>query len=374
MQLGDLAIDFVQSVLQPIQLVLDVDPLLLEIRKRRRPLTSSAVISRHRAVIVRHHRFGPKRGANALDFDPDPRAPLPVAWLYFLHQLFDDDIESLDLLQDWFGYSLVADTSQQKMLLIVGPRRSGKGTIARVLTQLVGTGNVCGPTTSSLAGSFGLQPLIGKSVAIVSDARFTGDYIPIVAERLLCISGEDSLSVDRKYLGSVNMKLLVRFLFLSNELPKLNDASGALAGRFLILRLTDSFFGREDRELTKKLLVELPGILNWAIGGWHRLRERGHFHMPQSVEDAVQDLENLASPVRAFVQKACIVRAGCRVSLDDLYGEWRKWCTQDGRNLVGTKQSFGRNLAAAVPGVVRRRGTDQQAFYEGIGLKGSSIW
>jgi len=34
-------------------------------------------------------------------------------------------------LQDWFGYTLSPDTSQQKMLMIVGPTRSGKGTIGR---------------------------------------------------------------------------------------------------------------------------------------------------------------------------------------------------------------------------------------------------
>lgn len=73
-------------------------------------------------------------------------------------------------LRTWFGYCLTGDTSQQKMLLIVGPKRSGKGTIARVLTRLIGNGNVSGPTTSSLAGPFGLQPLIGKTLAIVSDA------------------------------------------------------------------------------------------------------------------------------------------------------------------------------------------------------------
>ena len=73
---------------------------------------------------------------NSLEFDPDVAAPAPVGWHQFLHQLFDGDIESLDLLQEWFGYCLTGDTSQQKMMLMVGPRRSGKGTIARVLTRL----------------------------------------------------------------------------------------------------------------------------------------------------------------------------------------------------------------------------------------------
>jgi putative DNA primase/helicase len=60
------------------------------------------------------------------------------------------------------------------MLLVVGLKRSGKGTLARVLKALVGEDNVAGPTLSSLATSFGLWPLLGKTVAVVSDARLSG--------------------------------------------------------------------------------------------------------------------------------------------------------------------------------------------------------
>jgi putative DNA primase/helicase len=306
---------------------------------------------------------------NALDFDPDPAARTPRAWFAFLHQLFDGDVQSLDLLQEWLGYCLTADTSQQKMLLIVGPRRSGKGTIARVAARLVGRSNVCGPTTSSLAGNFGLQPLIGKSLAIVSDARFSGENISTVVERLLCISGEDAVTVDRKYLPSVTLKLPTRFMFLTNELPRLGDVSGALVGRFVVLHLTESFYGREDTRLTEKLLAELPGILNWAIEGWQRLRERGRFVMPQSSADAVTDLEDLSSPVAAFVRDACSVGPENRVDVDELYSAWQGWCETQGRKVVATKQVVGRDLIAAVPTVKRRRGTGQRAFYEGIALK-----
>jgi len=305
---------------------------------------------------------------SALDFDPVPNAPAPLVWFEFLHQLFDGDIESLDLLQEWFGYSLTGDTSQQKMLFIVGPRRSGKGTIARVLRQLVGPGNVCGPTTSSLAGQFGLQTLIGKTLAIVSDARFSGDNIITVVERLLCISGEDAVSVDRKFLGSVTMKLATRFMFLSNELPRLNDSSGALAGRFMILRLTRSFYGHEDTQLTDKLLAELPAILNWAIVGWQRLHHRGHFLMPQSTADALLDLQELSSPVTAFVREECVVASGQRAWVDDLYGAWVSWCGREGRTVVTNKQTFGRDLVAAFSEIHCRRGSSGR-FYDGIGLK-----
>lgn len=306
---------------------------------------------------------------NAIDFDYAPNPEAPERWIKFLEQLWDDDIESVELLQEWMGYSLVADTSQQKMLLMVGPKRSGKGTIGRVLTRLVGAGNVVGPTTSSLAGSFGLQPLIGKSLAIVSDARFSGENVGVVVERLLCISGEDTLTVDRKFLGSVTMKLPTRFVFLTNELPRMNDASGALAGRFVILRLIKSFYGQEDTTLTQQLMAELPGILVWAIEGLKRLRARGHFVQPKAVSDAVQEMEDLASPVLAFVRDCCEVGVGRRTWIDEMYEAWKRWCESDGRNTVTSKQVFGRDLAAAVPGVVCRRHSIQGRFYDGIALR-----
>jgi putative DNA primase/helicase len=309
---------------------------------------------------------------NALDFDYDPNAEPPKMWIKFMEQLFGDDIEPMELLQEWMGYSLTGDTSLQKMLLIVGPRRSGKGTVGRILSRLVGPANVAGPTTGSLAGTFGLQPLIGKSLAIVSDARFTGAHVGTVVERLLCISGEDALTIDRKFLEPVTMKLPTKFMFLTNELPQLSDTSTALAGRFLVLRLTKSFFGKEDATLTKTLLTELPGILLWAIEGWKRLKARGRFLQPASGEDAVRDLEDLSSPVSEFVRDRCVVGSGQRVSLTELYNSWQKWCEQSGRAQATTRQVFGRDLAAAFPGIHRRRGTEGEAFYSGIGFRGGS--
>jgi hypothetical protein len=42
------------------------------------------------------------------------------------------------------------------------------------------------------------------------------------------------------------------------------------------------------------------------------------------------------------------------------------WCERDGRQHVSNKQTFGRDLASAVPGIVRRRSTNHCSFYQGI--------
>ena len=326
--------------------------------------TNNLHIPTRRIIPATPRFFSP----NALEFDYDPDPEPPREWSGFLTQLFGDDGQSIDVLQEWFGYSLIADTSQQKMLLLVGPRRSGKGTIARVLTKLAGPSNVAAPTTGSLAGTFGLQPLIGRTLAIVSDARFTGPGVPVVVERLLCISGEDMITIDRKHIGSVTMKLPTRFIFLTNELPRFGDASSALPGRFVVIRLSQSFYNREDHGLTDKLCAELPGILHWSLQGLDRLRDRGRFVQPASAADAVEELEELSSPVGAFVRDCCTPGPQFRATLEDLYRAWIVWCERNGREKYsGTTASFGRDLAAAVP-IKRRRGTRNEYFYEGIML------
>jgi putative DNA primase/helicase len=111
---------------------------------------------------------------NALDFAYERAAPEPRQWLNFLHQLWPDDPEAISALQEIFGYCLTGDTAQQKAFLLVGPKRSGKGTVARVLARLVGFHNTVAPTLAGLGTNFGLAPLINKRVAIISDARLSG--------------------------------------------------------------------------------------------------------------------------------------------------------------------------------------------------------
>ena len=288
----------------------------------------------------------------------------------FLAALWPDDPEAIAALQDWFGYVLTHDTRQQKVLLVVGPKRSGKGTIARVMRGLLGVENTAGPTLAGIGTNFGLWPLIGKPLAIISDARLSGRTdAAIVTERLLSISGEDAITIDRKNLAPLTLKLPTRFVILTNELPRLTDASGALASRMIVLRLTRSWYGQEDHGLTDKLLGELPAILNWAIEGWLRLRQRGRFIQPSSGQKLIEELEDLASPIGAFLREECVIGPEREVFVRDLFDRWKIWCERMGRKDAGTAPNFGRDLRAAVPTLDCR-----QHRTEGDACGYTSVW
>lgn len=309
---------------------------------------------------------------NALDFAHDPKATAK-GWLAFLHDLWQDDRSAIGTFQEIAGYLLTVDTRQQKIFLIVGPKRSGKGTIARILTALLGKANVCAPTLASLGKDFGLQPLIGTQLAVISDARLSRQIDQhLLTERLLSISGEDNLTIDRKYKDAWTGQLATRFLILTNELPRLMDVSGALPSRFVLLQLTRSFYGKEDHRLTERLLAELPGILNWAIDGWKRLQARGYFETPRSSRNTLQEMEDLASPVGAFLRESCVEKRDAKVPCDELFHAWKSYCAERDQTYTGTLASFGRDLRAVVPGIERKQlrvSSEQRWFYTGIKLK-----
>ena len=312
---------------------------------------------------------------NATPFAYDPHAPAPVHWLQFLAEVWPDDPEAIATLQELFGYLLTPDTRQQKIFMIVGPKRSGKGTLARVLAEMLGTANVAGPTLDSMTKEFGLQPLLGKLAAIISDARLSGRADQkTVAESLLRISGEDRIDVNRKHKDAITLKLGVRFVLLTNELPRIADASGAMASRFVILTMGQSFFGREDHGLTAKLLRELPGILAWAVEGWHRLNARGHFVEPKSSAGAAQELADLGSPVGAFIRDECTCAPHAEIEVSKLFMAWQTWCAGMNIQRPGTVQDFGRDLKAACASITRtqpRINGVRVPFYRGVALTGT---
>jgi putative DNA primase/helicase len=306
-----------------------------------------------------------------LDYHPDPGEP--AEWLDFLASVWGEDADSIALLQEYFGYILSGRLDMQKALLLVGPIRSGKGTIERVMTALMGH-NIASPTLAGLNTNFGLSPLIGKPLAFVTDARLGNTPSHVVVERLLSITGEDWLTIDRKYREPWTGKLPTRFVILSNELPKFRDSSGAIATRLLILKMTESFLGREDHELDVKLRDELGAILVWALEGLDRLTRKGRFTEPQSSRDAAALVMDLASPVSAFVRERCLRAPDAIVARDRLYAAWKMWAFDNGHK-PGANSTFGRDLRAAVPEVRdfrRRVGGRQIHTYTFIGLKPDS--
>jgi putative DNA primase/helicase len=117
--------------------------------------------------------------------------------------------------------------------------------------QLVGDAMLSFPHSRAWPGT-GRWPLIGKMLAVIADALRPQGRRPRVAEHLLSISGGDpQTSTERPSI--LERASGGKFLITTNEPPAIADASGTLSSRFNLLKLTESFFGREDVDLKHKL-------------------------------------------------------------------------------------------------------------------------
>lgn len=301
-------------------------------------------------------------------YEPDAQCP---AWQRFLEQVFAHDPDLIRLLRQWFGYVLSGRTDLQKVASLVGPPRSGKGTIYRILQALIGPEACATPEIGKLPGQFGEQCLIGKRLATFSDVRWesraAGEAVPI----LLAISGEDSRTIPRKNREDWDGYLPTRFMLMGNGEPSFNDASGAMAKRLLHIPFKTSFLGKEDPTLTDNLKKEMPGILRWALDGLRDLTENRAFITPASSEAVDQAVTRATSPVKAFAQDHCTLRSGATTPLDTLYELYRQWCDKQGQDHIKTKGWFSRDLNSAfsheVPGFeikqVRTEQIRQQVVY-----------
>ena len=284
---------------------------------------------------------------NSLPFEYNKDAKCPN-WIKFLNDAWSEDQESIDCLQEIFGYILSNDTTQQKYFSIIGPKRSGKGSINKVLVDLLGQHNTTAPQLEELTDTFGLQSWIGKPLASFTDARPPERNRSAVVSQLLRIVGGDTITVNRKNKEAWSGYLPTRIIMYSNEVMQLNESSGALTGRMIVLKMTKSFYGKEDTQLSTKLRSELSGIFNWALEGLRRRVARGgHFVQPKTGKELLELTEELGNPIGSFISDVLIVDPNSMVAKDDVFACYKRWALHKSIP-PGTELAFKRRFLAAI--------------------------
>ena len=299
------------------------------------------------------------------------KASTPTHWLGFLDDLYGDDPTSRHLLQEWMGYLVSGDTRRHKGMLMIGPRRSGKGTILRVCEALVG--GAAGSFATSIPAfseSFGLEGVEGKSLLTLGDLRGSGREAASAAQKLLEIIGGDTVRINRKGRPAISQPIPARVMVASNSVPTLYDDAAVIESRFLILTMTRSFAGAEDLDLFPKLEDELDGILRWALKGYRRLERRGAFSVPEADTLARAELRVNAAPVSEFVDDAC-VPAGPEdpgTPRTDMWAAYCDWCAETGAAQMD-RGDFTRALAGAgYPSYRPRTGDGSRGVWRYRGL------
>jgi putative DNA primase/helicase len=242
---------------------------------------------------------------------------------------------------------------------------------------------------SWLSGQFSKEALIAKKVGVFPDVRFkpgklwgqvwdAGGITHTSAELVLNITGEDPLTIQRKYLKDWHGKLALKMWLLANDPPNLNDASGVLPLRFIKLLFRESFLGREDVDLRAKLAAELPGIAVRCVSAYRRLLQRGRFIQPESGKAMALDVARASNPIAEFAQDNLVRDPKEDVECGKVFGRFTNWAESRGyQDLIRrTTRSNLTTQLKLVPGFADLRTmkpNDQPRVYLGLRLKTGPI-
>jgi putative DNA primase/helicase len=341
-----------------------------------------AVIFQNGILYVRDDRLAPLTPdvfvTSTLPYEYRPGYACPL-WDWFVKDVFEGDEECIALLQEWFGYNLIASNHMQSMMFFFGVPGSGKSTTASILEALLGRVRCCGANTNNFRTLFGKESLLNKYAAIMSESRDTAKRdIDQLLQTWKAITGGDLMNVARKYKAAVDVSLFCRLTYVANEAIPFDDPSQAMAARMNLLYFGKNYRKRNpDRELVHKLKQEIPGIALWAIEGLKRLLANDRFTLPARSKAQLAQIAELTNPVGTMLDE-CVERfvgagyAEHRVECNVLYDLWKAWCNVNMSRTSLSQIGFGMKLAH-LPNPIRAKQIMEAGrrvrVYPGIGIR-----
>ena len=166
------------------------------------------------------------------------------------------------------------------------------------------------------------------------------------------VSG-DPITAERKHKHPFVFRNHAKLIFSANAIPSTNDRTYAFYRRWLIIPFEKTFNGEAgnpppDMDLRTKLHAELPGILNYALAGAHRLYAQGDFTETDHTRAAKAEYQRSNDSVQAFVEGCVEIDRTASVSKQEFYRVYAHWCRTQNEYLV-SQTKLKDELTKSVP-------------------------
>jgi putative DNA primase/helicase len=303
-----------------------------------------------------------------INYNPEAECPL---WEKSLNEWIGDS-ETIKFLQEYVGYLLIPDNSAQKFPILIGEGANGKSVFTKVIENLLGD-NISNNSLEQLTGGdkkFNLINLNNKLANICGD--IDGNYIN-KPSTIRLITGEDSITANRKFKSSVTFEATARLMFTTNDLPKTNDKNYSWYRRFEIIRFPNRFTPEDsnfDPKLKEKLFEELPGVLNWAIEGLKIFKENNKFTISTNMQLEKNRYMKSNDTILNFIDENVDITNDTKndiIPTQKLFEEYIEWCQKNNYNTNVSKRKFSTRLNNAnIKNTPRRPNGKLERCYLGV--------
>ncbi|MBA7586073.1 hypothetical protein ES708_28069 [subsurface metagenome] len=257
----------------------------------------------------------------------DPEAECPY-WLKTLSEWIPDK-DTIRFLQNYIGLCLLPDISFETSIFLYGAGHSERSIFLNTIEALFGDAAVSIPL-HKLTTKSEISYLQNKLVNICNN--IDEKYI-IDTELLKKIITGETLNGEFKNRKFLDFWPVCRLMFSANVLPDFKDKSITLYGcwKFIEFPITfpnNSKYKIEHIELFEK---EKSGILNWAVEGLKRLKEKNEFTESKGIKRSADEYRKESDNVAYFISETvdAVTHTGRETfipttALYKFYVEWLK--------------------------------------------------
>lgn len=269
----------------------------------------------------------------------EPAGEQPARFISFLTQVLPD-AEVRARVQEYIGYTLLADARYQRAQFWIGEGANGKGVLANIVQAL--HGRIAAIALDQLAG-FHLSVLVGASLIYVDEVPRR----PIDEQRLKSMIAGELIVVDRKYRDLVSVHVRGKWLVLGNSLPAITDHSTGFWRRWDIVPFSVTIPERKRDPMLAETIIkeELSGVLNWALEGLQRLQKRGCFDpvMPNAMTAMLHEAKADTNSVITWLDDVGVeLQTCCATPKDKVFDDYRLWCLANAMREVNVVQFWKR--------------------------------
>lgn len=299
-----------------------------------------------------------------ITFHPD--APCP-RWLKFLDEVFQGDSEVVEYVQRCIGYCLTGDTREQCLWVAHGIGANGKSVFIEVVRALLGEyGSAIEFKTLMHGGASDkgddLAPLRGVRFIAASESEQGKRLNEALVKQM---TGGDPLRVRHLYGRFFTFTPTFKIWMVTNHKPVIVGTDRGIWRRIRMLPFNARFEGsKADKDLSKKLLAELPGILAWAVRGslaW----QRNGLSMPFAVQSATEDYRAEMDVLGSFLADHTASEPQLHIGVGDLYQLYKTFAEDSGLHPMA-KHTLSRALEER--GFTQGR-NEKERFWKGLGLR-----
>ena len=272
-------------------------------------------------------------------YDPDAEAD---EWQEFVGEVVEAD--KIPAIQEYVGYCFHrGGVPIGKALLLVGSGSNGKSTFLNVVKALLGGDNVQNTPLHKFGDDDRVAGLHGKLANIDADLS-QGSLSPEGIAQFKRLLGDDPVEGRRLYEEAFQFDPVAKHLYAANQVP---DVSGLVADnddafwrRWLLVNFPKYIpQGQRDPGLEDRLKDDLPGILNWAVDGWARLRDQGEFTNAEDTDRTRNVWKTWGDSADEFITNACLADEDAEnITTREAWKVYKRWCNINGRDSCGQRQ------------------------------------